>query len=97
MPGTRLLPGSPDGQTTPPLADHRGATARDLDRIIGSYLFDAALDLHNALPLTDRDDIAAHIHAALRRLDAAITELGALGHTSRTDQRSDREPDPNQA
>ena len=70
---------------------HHDKTARNLDRVIETYLFDAALYLHTALPLTNDADIAALLRTSLRRLDKAIIEIRGVAQASLVDRTSLRE------
>ncbi|MFD2419774.1 hypothetical protein [Amycolatopsis pigmentata] len=51
--------------------------------MIGTHLFNAALDLHTALATTNPQDVDAGVYAALHRLDDAITEIRTASHRQR--------------
>ncbi|WAL67371.1 hypothetical protein ORV05_06175 [Amycolatopsis cynarae] len=64
-------PGSPE----PSAPVHHEEIALELGQIIDTHLFHAAMALHAAMPMTDRDDLGTQLRTALGELDSAISEI----------------------
>ena len=62
------------------MAQYRADIACDLGNVIDRHLYEAALALHTALLLTDRDEMVTRVQAALVALNAAIGDVRAVAH-----------------
>jgi hypothetical protein len=74
------MPGSGDEATERVMVQYQTLVAHSLGEVIDSRLFDAALDLHMALLLTDRHQANTHIESALAALNAAILDVRTVAH-----------------